>query len=334
MSFEEYKNLWVFVETEENVAKPVGYELLNPGRALADKIKGKLVAVVVGGKVEDVAKKAIQYGADEAIIVEGDEYYNYSTDAFGIAMKTLVDKYKPSAVLVGATQNGRDLGPRMACDLSTGLTADCTGLDVDEETGNMIWTRPAFGGNLMAMILCPDNRPQLGTVRPGVFKRPALDESRTAEIIREDIHVAEDQIRVKIRERIKEVAEAVNLEEADIIVSGGRGVGSADGFGIIREMADVLGATVGASRAAVDSGWIAHAHQVGQTGKTVGPKLYIACGISGAIQHAAGIAGSDCIVSINKDPDAPIFEVSDYGVVGDLFTVLPAMIEEIKKIRG
>ena len=168
MSFEEYKNLWVFVETEENEVKPVGYELLNPGRELADKMGAKLVAVVIGGKVEDIAKKAIEYGADEAILVEGDEYFNYTTDAYSIAMKTLVDKHKPSAILIGATNNGRDLGPKMACDLNTGLTADCTGLDYDVEAGNMVWTRPAFGGNLMAMILCPDNRPQLGTVRPGV----------------------------------------------------------------------------------------------------------------------------------------------------------------------
>ena len=334
MSFEDYKNLWVFVETEENEPKPVGFQLLAPGRELADKMGEKLVAVVIGGKVEEIAKEAIQYGADEAIIVEGDEYFNYSTDAFGIAMKTLADKYKPAACLIGATNNGRDLGPRMACDLLTGLTADCTGLDFDTEERNMVWTRPAFGGNLMAMILCPENRPQLGTVRPGVFKKPEMDASRTGEIIKEEIHVAPEQIRTKIRERVQEVAEAVNLEEAEIIVSGGRGVGSAEGFNIIREMADALDATVGASRAAVEAGFIPFAHQVGQTGKTVGPKLYVACGISGAIQHAAGITGSDCIVAINKDPDAPIFEVADYGVVGDLFQVLPAMIAEIKKVRG
>lgn len=334
MSFEEYKNLWVFVETEENVAKPVGYELLKPGRELADKMGEKLVAVVIGGKVDDVVKKVMEYGADEVIVVEGDEYYNYSTDAYSIAMKTLVDKYKPATILIGATNNGRDLGPKMACDLNTGLTADCTQLDYDVEAGNMVWTRPAFGGNLMAMILCPDTRPQLGTVRPGVFKRPAVTEGREVPVTHEDIHVAPEQIRTKLIERIKEVAEAVNLEEAEIIVSGGRGVGGPQGFGVIKELADLLGGVVGASRAAVDAGWIPHAHQVGQTGKTVGPKLYIACGISGAIQHAAGIAGSDCIVAINKDPEAPIFEIADYAVVGDLFQVIPAMIEEIKKLRG
>lgn len=334
MSFEEYKNLWVFIETEENEAKPVGFQLLGPGRELADKMGQRLVAVLVGGQAEHIAREAIGYGADETIVVEGEEYYNYSTDAYGIALRTLVEKYKPASILIGATNNGRDLGPKMACDLNTGLTADCTGLDYDTETGNMIWTRPAFGGNLMAMIICPDNRPQLGTVRPGVFKKPEYVETRNGSIIKEEIHVDADQIRTKLRERIREVAEAINLEEAEIIVAGGRGVGSEAGFDIIRELADALGATVGASRAAVDAGWIPHAHQVGQTGKTVGPKLYIACGISGAIQHAAGIAGSDCILSINKDPDAPIFEISDYGIVGDLFTVIPAMIEEIKKIKS
>lgn len=339
MSFEEYKNLWVFVETEKNEVKNVGYELLNPGRMLADKMGGELVAVVIGEQVEDIAKKAIEYGADKAILVEGKEYYEYSTDAFGIAMKTLVDKYKPATILIGATNNGRDLGPRMACDLNTGLTADCTGLDYiddpeDKMCGNMAWTRPAFGGNLMAQILCPDHRPQLGTVRPGVFKKAELTEGKTGEIIKEDIHVDESQIRTKVIKSVEEVAELINLEEAEIIVSGGRGVGGPEGFEPIKELADVLGATVGASRAAVDSGWIPRAHQVGQTGKTVGPKLYIACGISGAIQHVAGISGSDVIVAINKDPEAPIFEAADYGVVGDLFEVVPALTAEIKKNRG
>lgn len=334
MSLKEYKNLWVFIETEENAAKPVGYELLRPGRQLADEMEEKLVAVVIGGQVEDIAKKAIAYGADEAIVVEGDEYYNYTTDAFSIAMETLVETYKPATILIGATNNGRDLGPKMACDLKTGLTADCTQLGYDAEGGNMAWTRPAFGGNLMATILCPDNRPQLGTVRPGVFKKPELAEGKEGPVTKEDIHVEASRIRTKLIERIKEVAEAVNLEEAEIIVSGGRGVGGPEGFGVIRELAEALGGVVGASRAAVDSGWIPHAHQVGQTGKTVGPKLYIACGISGAIQHVAGMSGSDVIVAINKDPEAPIFDIADYAVVGDLFQVIPAFISEIKKLKG
>ncbi len=334
MSFEEYKNLWVFLETEEGKAKNVGYELLTPGRRLADETGEKLVAVVIGKDTEEVVKNAVAYGADQVLVVEGYEYFNYNTDTFSYALEQLITKYKPSIVLIGATNNGRDIGPRVACRLRTGLTADCTGLDIDEETGNMAWTRPAFGGNLMARILCPDTRPQMGTVRPGVFKKGEKDETRTAEVIYEDIHLEADKVKTKLLERVKEVAEAVNLEEAEIIVSGGRGLGEAKNFSYIRELAEVLGGAVGSSRAAVDAGWIPHAHQVGQTGKTVAPKIYIACGISGAIQHLAGMSGSDTIIAINKDPEAPIFDVADYGIVGNLFDVIPALIEEIKTLKN
>ena len=226
------------------------------------------------------------------------------------------------------------MGPRLSCRLGTGLTADCTDLSVEEETGNIIWTRPAFGGNLMANILCPGTRPQMGTVRPGVFKKGQKDPEHHAEVIREHIVPDPARVRTALLERIKEVAEAVNLEEAEVIVSGGRGLGKAENFKLIQELADVLGGVVGASRAAVDAGWIPHAHQVGQTGKTVAPKLYIACGISGAIQHLAGMSGSDTIIAINKDADAPIFEAADYGIVGDLFEVIPALIQAIKESRA
>lgn len=329
------KDLWVFVETnEDGTAKNVGIELLTPGKMMAGKQGGALVAVVIGSGVDEAVKAASEHGADKVIVVDGPEYKHYTTDAYAIALVTLVEKYGPTSMLIGATNNGRDLGPRVSCRLHTGLTADCTGLDIDEETGNVAWTRPAFGGNLMATILCPDHRPQIGTVRPGVFKKGDAAEGK-AEIVKEDIHVAEDQIRTQVIELIKEMGgENVDLEGAEIIVSGGRGVGGPEGFDTIKSLADVLGATVGASRAAVDAGWIAHAHQVGQTGKTVGPKLYIACGISGAIQHLAGMSSSDCIVAINKDPDAPIFDVADYGVVGNLFEVLPVLVDEIKKARG
>jgi electron transfer flavoprotein alpha subunit len=330
----EHKNLWVFIETDEGVAKNVGYELLNPGRALADKLGEKLVAVVMGKNVEAVAKNAIAYGADQVILVEGDEYDTYNTDGATYAMCALIEKYAPSIVLYGATNNGRDLGPRVACKLETGLTADCTALDIDEETGLLMSTRPTFGGNLMATIACPDHRPQMSTVRPGVFKKPALDESRTGEIITEELHLDPAQQRVKLVERIKEVAQAVNLEEAEIIVAGGRGLKEKENFKLVEELAQVLGGTVGASRAAVDADWIPHAHQVGQTGKTVAPKLYIAIGISGAIQHLAGMSGSKTVIAINKDADAPIFGVADYGIVGDLFEVVPAMIEEIKALKA
>ncbi len=329
------KDLWVFVETnEDGTAKNVGIELLTPGKMMAGKQGGALVAVVIGSGVEEAVKAANEHGADKIIVVDGPEYKHYTTDAYAIALVTLVEKYGPTSMLIGATNNGRDLGPRVSCRLKTGLTADCTALDIDEETGNVAWTRPAFGGNLMATILCPNHRPQIGTVRPGVFKKGDAVEGK-AEIIKEDIHVPEDQIRTQVIELIKEMGgENVDLEGAEIIVSGGRGVGGPEGFDTIKALADALGATVGASRAAVDAGWIAHAHQVGQTGKTVGPKLYIACGISGAIQHLAGMSGSDVIVAINKDPDAPIFDVADYGVVGNLFEVLPVLVDEIKKARG
>ena len=329
------KDLWVFVETnEDGTAKNVGIELLTPGKMMAGKQGGALVAVVIGSGVDEAVKAANEHGADKIIVVDGPEFKHYSTDAYAIALCTLVEKYGPTSMLIGATNNGRDLGPRVSCRLKTGLTADCTALDIDDETGNVAWTRPAFGGNLMATILCPNHRPQIGTVRPGVFKKSDAVEGK-AEIVKEDIHVAEDQIRTQVIELIKEMeGENVDLEGAEIIVSGGRGVGGPEGFEPVKALADALGATVGASRAAVDAGWIAHSHQVGQTGKTVGPKLYIACGISGAIQHLAGMSGSDVIVAINKDPDAPIFDVADYGVVGNLFEVLPVLTEEIKKARG
>ena len=329
------KDLWVFVETnEDGTAKNVGIELLTPGKMMAGKQGGALVAVVIGSGADEAVKAASEHGADKVIVVDGPEYKHYSTDAYAIALCTLVEKYGPTSMLIGATNNGRDLGPRVSCRLHTGLTADCTALDIDEETGNVAWTRPAFGGHLMATIICPNHRPQIGTVRPGVFKKSDVTVAN-AEIVKEDIHVAEDQIRTQVIELIREMGgENVDLEGAEIIVSGGRGVGGPEGFDTIKALADTLGATVGASRAAVDAGWIAHAHQVGQTGKTVGPKLYIACGISGAIQHLAGMSGSDVVVAINKDPDAPIFDVADYGVVGNLFEVLPVLVDEIKKVRG
>ena len=329
------KDLWVFVETnEDGTAKNVGIELLTPGKMMAGKQGGALVAVVIGNNVDAAAKAAAEHGADKVIVVDGPEYAHYTTDAYAIALCALVEKYGPTSMLIGATNNGRDLGPRVSCRLHTGLTADCTALDIDEESGNVAWTRPAIGGNQMATILCPDNRPQIGTVRPGVFKKADAVEAK-AEIVKEDIHVDAADIRTQVLELIKEAdGENVDLEGAEIIVSGGRGVGGPEGFEPVKALADALGATVGASRAAVDAGWIAHAHQVGQTGKTVGPKLYIACGISGAIQHVAGMSGSDCIVAINKDPEAPIFDIADYGVVGNLFEVLPVLTEEIKKARA
>ena len=330
MNLADYKNIWVFIETECGKPKNVGFELINAAKPLAQEKGCELIAVVIGKDIEGVAKDAICYGADSAIIVDGPEYEYYTTDAFAKALVALVEKYKPETLMIGATNNGRDLGPRVSCRLKTGLTADCTAIAIDEETGNVAWTRPTFGGNLMATIMCPENRPQMGTVRPAVFKKGAYDEAKTGEIVKEEITVAADEIRTTLIERVKEVAESINLEEAEIIVSGGRGVGSQENLQLLQDLADVLGATVGCSRAVVDAGWMPHAHQVGQSGKTVAPKLYFAIGISGAIQHVAGISGSDTIVAINKDPDAPIFDVADYGIVGNLNEVVPALTEAFK----
>lgn len=329
------KDLWVFVETnEDGSAKNVGIELLAPGGELARKMGGELVAVVIGSSTGAAMDEAARRGAQMIISVDAPEFEQYTTDAYSHALCALIEKYGPSALLIGATPNGRDLGPRVACRLKTGLTADCTGLDIDDESGCVAWTRPTFGGNLMATIICPDRRPQMGTVRPGVFKK-GNEVSPNARIIHEDLRVPAEMIRTSVLEIIKDLdAQGVDLEGAEIIVSGGRGVGGADGFAPVRALAEALGATVGASRAAVDAGWISHVHQVGQTGKTVGPKLYIACGISGAIQHLAGIAGADVIVAVNKDPEAPIFGVANYGIVGDLFEVLPVLTDEIKNARA
>lgn len=329
------KDLWVFMETnEDGTAKDVGIELLTPGKQMAAKQGGELVAVVIGYHVDAAVQQANEYGADKILVADGPEFQHYTTDAYATALVSLVEKYGPASMLIGATNNGRDLGPRISCRLNTGLTADCTALDIDEESGNVAWTRPAFGGNLMATILCPEHRPQIGTVRPGVFKKGAPAKGK-AVVVQEKLHIPKEQIRTRVIELIRNLNEEdINLEGADIIVAGGKGVGGPDGFALLYELAGVLGATVGASRGAVDKGWISYSHQVGQTGKTVGPKLYIACGISGAIQHVAGIGGSDVIVAINKDPQAPIFDVADYGVVGDLFEVLPVLIDEIKQNKA
>lgn len=328
------KDLWVFIETNEDGSpKNVGLELLNPGKTLAEKQGGSLVAVIIGNNVASAIDAASEHGAEKVIVVEGAEYEKYTTDAYTNALVSVVEKYGPKSMMIGSTNNGRDLAPRVSCRLDTGLTADCTSLDYSDEKDIILWTRPAFGGNLMATIICPDHHPEIGTIRPGVFKKNPV--GGNAEVIREDIHVSTDQIRTQVLEILNDMgAEKVDLEGAEIIVSGGRGVGSAEGFDTLRALADELGATIGASRAAVDAGWMPHAHQVGQTGKTVSPKLYIACGISGAIQHLAGIGGADCVVAINKDPEAPIFDRADYGVVGNLHDVLPVLLEEIKKARA
>jgi len=327
----DYKNVFVFVEVVDGKAKNVGLELLGAGKTVAGG--ESVVAVLVGNDLDDACKAAAQYGADQIITVKGDAYAQYSLEGFTYALKELVEKYKPAAFLFGATSNGRELAPRLAARLRVGCAADCTGLTLENSVIN--WTRPVYSGRYLSVLETPEARPQIGTVRPGTFKRGEPNEGAAVEILNEEIAAPADVIRTALIERVAEAAEgAVKLEDAEVIVSGGRGLGSADNFAMLKELADLLGGVVGASRASVDAGWISHVHQVGQTGKTVGPKLYIACGISGAIQHLAGMSGSDIIVAINKDGDAPIFEIADYGVVGDLKVVVPALTEAIKKLRA
>lgn len=334
MDKNDYKGVWVYIEQFDGKARNVSHELLGQGRILADAMGQELAGVIIGDNVADLARDAFASGADKVYLVEGSEFKHYSTDGYTITMTDLINTYKPSVVLMGATNDGRDLGPRVAGRVGTGLTADCTNLGIDEATGYVAWTRPAFGGNIMATILCPDHRPQMGTVRPKVFKRPEQDFSRTGEIVRVASKVKAGDIRTKLIELIKVGTASCNLEEAEIIVSGGRGMGKPENFSLIEELANVLGGTVGSSRAAVDAGWIPALHQVGQTGKTVGPKVYFACGISGAIQHVAGMSSSDLVIAINKDPEAPIFKMADYGIVGDVMEVIPALVEEFKKIKA
>ncbi len=330
----DYKNIWAFVETENGQAKKVGLEMVVGARQLADAVGEKAVAVVVGSGVDEAVKAATSYGADQVIVVDGADFADYSTDGYTYALEQLVSKYKPATILLGVTINGRDLAPRLAARLKTGLSADCLAAEVDASTGVVQWTRPVYGGNSLAVVECPEARPQMGTVRASVFKPGEPDTARTAEVIKEDIAVPAGTIRTAVVEKITEVGEGVKLEDAEYVIAGGRGVGGEEGFAMLKELASILGGAVGASRAAVDAGWIPQVTQVGQTGKTVTPKLYVACGISGAIQHLAGMSGSDVVVAINRDEEAPIFEVADYGVVGNLKQVLPVLTEAIKKIKA
>ncbi|MBC3798179.1 electron transfer flavoprotein subunit alpha/FixB family protein [Acetobacterium tundrae] len=331
MDLKQYQDVWVFIDCFQGHPKDVGYELLGQGRLLAEALKQKCCAIIIGENVDEAIKGATEYGADIIYVVRGAEYANYSADAYGHAFLELCEKYHPNTILIGATANGRDLGSKLAIRLKTGLTADCTALSVEEDTGNVVWERPAFGGNLYARILCSETRPQMGTVRPGAFKKPQKCQNKLSVMIREDIRTKQEDILTKVIDFIKAKDESgIKLEEAEYIVAGGRGLKGAENFAMLKELADLLGGSVGASRAAVDAGWIPQSKQVGQTGKTVTPKVYIACGISGAVQHLAGMTESDTIIAINKDASAPIFEVADYGIVGDVFEMVPAMIKEMR----
>lgn len=328
----DYEGVWVFAEQREGNLLNIAIELLGEGRKIADKLGVELSAVLLGNNVDSLADKLIKYGADKVIYADHELLDTYTTDAYTKVICELINERKPEIMLIGATNIGRDLGPRISARIHTGLTADCTRLDVDLENRRLMQTRPAFGGNLMATIITPNHRPQMATVRPGVMEKAPYDETRKGTVEKLTPQLTKADIKARVLETVKGGKPVVKLEEAKIIVSGGRGLGDPEGFKLIEQLAEKLGAVVGASRATVDAGWIDHAHQVGQTGKTVRPDLYIACGISGAIQHLAGMKESKCIVAINKDKNAPIFQVADYGIVGDLYEILPELISALDNI--
>lgn len=328
---EQFKDIWVFAEQKKGIVQSVVYELLGEGKKLSQKRNQKLAAVLLGENIKQEAQKLIERGADKVYVIDSPHLKNYQDEPYSNVLTKLIQDYKPEIVLTGATTIGRSLIPRVAVKIKTGLTADCTGLDIDEEKGLLLQTRPAFGGNIMATIICPHHRPQMATVRHKVMKEAAVNKKHKGEIIQVKTNGICLESFAKLIDMVKEIEETVNLTEADIIVSGGRGLGAAENFKIIEDFAKAIGAAVGASRAAVDSGWKPYSHQVGQTGKTVCPKIYFACGISGQIQHLVGMQSSDIIVAINKDSDAPIFKVATYCIVGDLFEILPVLIKKFRK---
>ena len=328
----QYKNVWVFAEQRNGKLMPVVIELMGEGKKIASQIGTELCAVLLGSDVKNLADELISYGADKVYLCESELFKNYTTDGYYKTISELINEYKPEVFLIGATHIGRDLAPRISATVDTGLTADCTKLEVDPEDKKLLQTRPAFGGNIMATIVCPKHRPQMSTVRPGVMKKAEKDPSRTGKIITVSPKLSSQDIRTKVLNIVKMVKTNVDIQQAEIIVAGGRGLGKKEGFELIEKLAEKVGGVVGASRAVVDSQWITQDHQVGQTGKTVRPKVYIACGISGAIQHLAGMQDSDCIIAINKDPQANIFKIADYGIVGDLYEVIPQIIKSLDNI--
>ncbi|MGI6211871.1 MAG: electron transfer flavoprotein subunit alpha/FixB family protein [Anaerovoracaceae bacterium] len=349
-NFDEYKNIWVFAEQRSGKLMSVALELVGEGKRLAKELSEdtKLCAVLVGHDVDGLIPTLYAYGADQVYYLDDPLLEQYTTDAYTKVIADAINEYKPEIVLFGATHIGRDLAPRIAARLDTGLTADCTrldinvanymdyletyttaslsGLDRNDTSKGLKQTRPAFGGNLMATIVTPNTRPQMATVRPGVMEKLEPVKGAKGERIDVDVKISKDDIHVEVLEVVKAAKEIVSLTDADIICSGGRGVGGPEGFQLIQEFADKVGGVVGASRAAVESGWIDQSHQVGQTGTTVKPKIYFACGISGAIQHLAGMQTSDVIVAINKDPECPMMKLADYAIEGDLKKVIPEII--------
>ena len=347
MGLEEYKGVFIYAQQVDNEISSIAFELLGKGKELAADLGTDVTAVLLGSNVKGLCDKLAEYGADKVIVVDDPELETYRTEPYAHALASVINEYKPEIMLVGATAIGRDLGPTVSARVATGLTADCTVLEIgdfplvavpgkeDEQKHNqLLMTRPAFGGNTIATIACPDNRPQMATVRPGVMQKIDPIPGAKAEIIEYNPGFTPNNRYVEIQEVVKAVGEVKNIMDAKILVSGGRGVGSAENFKLLEDLAEALGGMVSCSRAVVENGWLAQDYQVGQTGKTVRPNVYFAIGISGAIQHVAGMEESDIIVAINKDADAPIFDVADYGVVGDLNKIVPALTEQLKAAKA
>lgn len=332
MNLADYSGVWVFAEQRDGELQKIALQLLGEGRRLADKLKVELTAVLLGDKTDDMARELAAYGADKVIVAEHPLLKHFTTDAYTKVICEIASARKPEVIFIGATYLGRDLGPRVSARLATGLVADCTSLDVDPENNNLLMTRPAFGGNIMATIVCGDHRPQMATVRPGVFEKLTRDENRSCEIEKVTVNLTEADIRTNSIQVVKVAEVLADIAEANIIVSGGRGVGAKENFAVLDELAATLGGMVGGSRAAVENGWVDKSLQVGQTGKTVRPNVYIACGISGAIQHLAGMQESDFIIAINKDAGAPIMQVADLAIAGDYSKVIPEMIAQINAL--
>jgi Electron transfer flavoprotein, alpha subunit len=330
MNLEDYKGIYVFIEQREGVIQNVALELLGQARKLADELNDKVYAMFLGHNVADQAQSLIARGADEVIVVDAPELAEYTTEPYTQAICQIIEDRKPESMLIGATTLGRDLGPRVSARVGTGLTADCTKIEVGENK-ELLMTRPAFGGNLMATIVCKNHRPQMGTVRPGVLFAMDADENRAGDIVNYEVKFKSEKFKVKLLETVKEDSDLIDITEARILVSGGRGIGNEEGFKAMDGLANVLDAEVSASRAMVDAGYIGHERQVGQTGKTVRPDLYFAFGISGAIQHVAGMEDSDLIIAVNKDKDAPIFQVADLGIVGDAKQIIKKLTERLEK---
>ena len=343
MNLEEYKGVYVFAQQVDNELSSIAFELLGKAKELAAPLNTEVTAVLIGSGVKGLVDQLAEYGADKVIVVDDPELKEYRTEPYAHALSSVINEYKPEIVLVGATAIGRDLGPRVSARVATGLTADCTVLEIgdfplnaipgqEQKHNQLLMTRPAFGGNTIATIACPDNRPQMATVRPGVMQKIDPIAGAKAEVIEYNPGFIPDNKYVEILDTVKELSDTVDIMDAKILVSGGRGVGSAENFKMLQDLADVIGGTVSCSRAVVDNGWLPKELQVGQTGKTVRPNVYFAIGISGAIQHTAGMEESDIIIAINKDDSAPIFDVADYGIVGDLNKIVPKLTEELKKV--